>query len=123
MLVMSLCAGWMTSWDASDATAAAENTSSAASRAARFFSVSMIGHPLRHRLGLVRLRVPRHEDEEREVHHREDARGVRVRRRRWLQSEIAEGEEADGERDQEAAIQPAAIADRLHRRAVEPRYE
>src|SRR6185436_14341850 len=114
MLVMSLCAGVTTSWPASEATAVAETATSAASKAIRFFLVGMIGHPLRHRLGLVSLRVPRHQDEEREVDHCENARRVGVRRRRRLQAEIAEREEADGERKQEAAIQPAAIADRLH---------
>ena len=64
--------------------------------------VSMIGHPLRHRLGLIDLRVPGHEDEEREVDDAEDARGVRVSRRRGLQAEIAERDEADREREQEA---------------------
>src|SRR5688500_12895777 len=123
MLVMSLRADLMTPTGASDALAYAPASNANIANAIRFMLVSMIGHPLRHRLRLVRSGIPGHQDEEREIHQREDARGVRVGRGRGFQTEVAERQETDGECDQEAAIQPAAVADRLHARAVEPRHE
>src|SRR5688572_25893367 len=120
---MSLRADLMTPAGASDALAYAPASSASIANAIRFLLVSMIGHPLRHRLRLVRSGVPGHQDEEREIHQREDARGVRIGRGRRLQAQVAERQEADGERNQEAAIQPAAVADRLHARAVQPRHE
>src|SRR4030095_16418136 len=109
-LVMSLRAGATTSWDASEATAAPQNASSAASQAIPFFSVRMVGHPLRHRLGLVGLGVPRHQDEESEVHDCEHTRGVGIRRSGRLQAQVAEREGADREREQGTAKQPDAGA-------------
>src|SRR5688500_6913235 len=123
MLVMSLRADLMTPEGASDALAYAPASNANTANAIRFLLVSMIGHPLRHRLRLVRPGVPGHQDEEREIHQREDSRGVRIGRGSRLQTEVAERQEAERERNQEAAVQPAAVADRLHARAVEPRHE
>src|SRR5688500_6234309 len=64
-----------------------------------FVLVSMVGHPIRYRLRLIGLRVPRHENEKREVDDGEDARGIRVARCRRHQAKITERNEAHRERE------------------------
>jgi PAS domain S-box-containing protein len=68
-------------------------------------------------------RVERHHGEEREVQDRERQAQPRDERRGRLQTEVAERQERERERHERDLVDPAAVPDRLHAAAIEPRQE
>src|SRR5262245_46891713 len=99
---------------------AAADSRSALSIQAR---LAMVGHPVRHRLGLVDASVPGHQQEEGDVKRPKDARCDHVGALSRLQTEIADPDERDDGCAEEELEQPAAITDRFDLRAIEPRQE
>src|SRR5688572_1233682 len=83
-------------------------------------SFRVVAHPLRWLPGLVDARVPRHQQEEREVNETEHLCRLRVTRCRGLQPEPAERDEADRKGDQEAPEDRPAVANRSDLAAIEP---
>src|ERR1700755_2677172 len=85
----------------------------------------MISDSLRHGLDLVPAGtgIERHEDEEREVAGHAQTRQRGVGFFGLLQTEKHQRAEAHREYAEEKLADPPAVAERLDRRAIEPRYE
>src|SRR5688500_7415214 len=78
-----------------EAPATPQPSASTMRNAARM-TLSMGGHPLRHRPRSLVFRVDRHQQEEREIDDREDAREQHVDAVGGQQTEPAQGDEAHG---------------------------
>src|SRR6202035_1143086 len=82
------------SFAGSVAALAAPLATAQASSSARL--VRMVDHPLRHRFDFIDARIPRHQQEVREIAASEDACQYDVHPFSGLQTKIPEGDEGDG---------------------------
>src|SRR5271170_3322994 len=94
---------------------AASDSAGSSSAHAIAASLTMVGDSLRHRLDRIPARVPRHQDEKREIADGENPRRDRAADAYFLQAEIHQRQEGNREHRQEALEDPAAVAHRLDR--------
>src|ERR1700736_1003651 len=85
--------------------------------------LSMSCDPFRHRLHAVEFRVPGHQQKERKIQNRANLGQRRVDARRRLQAADPQGDEGDDEDGQHDLVYGTAVADRAHRRTIQPWYE
>src|SRR5580700_9623384 len=85
--------------------------------------IMMERHSVRHRLHRIPFSEPPHEDKECKIGHRKDPRQRDGDALRRLHPQIHEREKRDGEHPEEQLVDPAAIANRLDRRPIQPRQE
>src|ERR1700688_1741212 len=85
--------------------------------------LSMSRDPLRHRLHAVEFRVPGHQQKESKIQNRAYLGQRRVDARRRFQAADCQGDERHNEDGQHNLVYGAAVADRTHRRAIQPSYE
>src|SRR6056297_1311792 len=123
-LATSLLAGSL-NWEPPPAAVAwtEKEAAAAATSVTTILALAMVDDPLRHRFGFLDLRVERHQQEEREVHHREYPRQQRVQAGRGLHSEITQHEEADDEGSQRALVDHTPVTDGPDLAAVQPGQE
>src|ERR1700722_8204287 len=107
----------------SSATAARPKRSAAVTIVINTELLSMSCDPFRHRLHAIEFRVPGHQQKERKIQNRAYLGQRRVDARRRFQAADCQGDERHNEDGQHNLVYGAAVADRTHRRAIQPWYE